>query len=187
MSQTLHSSGVQCAICLNRGFDGLNGGHGGRQGNLTQWRKDAEKKTGKWESESVGVGSPNPLGEETSPLRSGLFFAPAERYVYSRAICPKPCTPAECNVPICLNRGFDGLNGGHGGRQGNLTQWRKDAEKKTGKWESESVGVGSPNPLGEETSPLRSGLFFAPAERYVYSRAICPKPCTPAEHYVPFV
>ena len=50
-----------------------------------------------------------------------------------------------------------------------------------------SVGVGSPNPSGGGTPPLRLGLFFAPAERYVYRRAICPKPCAPEEHHVPFV
>ena len=68
-------------------------------------------------------------------------------------------------MPICLNRGFDGLNGGHGGRQGNLTQWRKDAEKKTGKWESESVGVGSPNPLGGGTPPLRLRTYLLSESR----------------------
>ena len=53
--------------------------------------------------------------------------------------------------------------------------------------ESESVGVGSPNPSGGGTPPLRLGLFFAPEERHVYRRAICPKPCAPEEHHVPFV
>ena len=64
-------------------------------------------KTGKRGSEGVGgvgVGSPNPSGEETSPLRLGLFFAPVERYVYRRAVCPKPCAPEEHYVPICLNQ-----------------------------------------------------------------------------------
>ena len=71
----VHSSGVHYVpICLNRGFDGLNGGHGGRQGNLTQWRKDAEKKTGKWESESVGVGSHQPVGRGNPAPTIGIVF-----------------------------------------------------------------------------------------------------------------
>ena len=57
-------------------------------------------------------------------------------------------------------------------------------KRKAGKRGVGGVGVGSPNPLGEETSPLRLGLFFAPEERYVYRRAICPKPCAPEEHHV---
>ena len=60
----------------------------------------------------------------------------------------------------------------------------KDFQDRERGRESESVGVGSPNPSGGGTPPLRLGLFFAPAERYVYRRAICPKPCAPAEHYV---
>ena len=74
MSQTLCSRGALCAICLNRGFDGLNGGHGGRQGNLTQWRKDAEKKTGKWESGIRRGWVPQPVGRGNPAPTIGIVF-----------------------------------------------------------------------------------------------------------------
>ena len=57
----------------------------------------------------------------------------------------------------------------------------------------EPVGVGSPNPLGKETSPLRwmSHLGFlmplAPEGRYVYSRATPNIPKAPEGRHVRFV
>jgi hypothetical protein len=45
------------------------------------------------EVEFVGVGSPNPLGEH-------LVFAPEERYVYRRAICPKHRAPERSTMSI---------------------------------------------------------------------------------------
>ena len=76
---------------------------------------------------SVGVGFPNPLGKETSPLRGyrvlnfGVLppFAPEERYVYSSATRPIPALQRSA-MWYCRTR---------------------------------SVGVGFPNPLGKETSP----------------------------------
>ena len=70
----------------------------------------------------------------------------------------------DLSIPFCLNRGFDGLNGGHGGRQGNLTQGRNRRRRENGK--VESVGVGSPNPLGGGTPPLRLRTYRSPAIRF---------------------
>ena len=50
----------------------------------------------------VGVGSPNPLGLETKPLR----WTPCRNFaVFS---------PRGATCPICLNRGFDRFSGGNG-------------------------------------------------------------------------
>ena len=67
-----------------------------REEYLTQRRNGAED-AGKSEIESVGVGLPNPSGEETSPLRwicalnfgALLPLAPEGRHVYSRAAYTK--------------------------------------------------------------------------------------------------
>ena len=77
--QEQHSSGVQCGGCLNPdaslGIEGLAGFKmGGIFNAKTQGRKDADGKT-----ESVGVGSPNPLGGGTPPLRLRTYRSQAIR------------------------------------------------------------------------------------------------------------
>ena len=81
--------------------------------------------------------------------------------------------------------GKSGLNGDWrsgktgSGRRGSEGVWRRRG------WVPQPVGRGNPAPTIADISVTGDSILpLAPAERYVYRRAICPKPCAPAEHYV---
>ena len=72
--QEQHSSGVQCGGCLNQDTR-IKGFAGFKTGGIFNARTNGPRR----KTESVGVGSPNPSGGGTPPLRLRTYRSPAIR------------------------------------------------------------------------------------------------------------
>ena len=90
--------------------------------------------------------------------QEAMPLAPEGRHVYSSTIRPSPALQRSAMWYRWWNTGSDpfsprGATCRSVIREGNLTQKRRENGKV------EPVGVGFPNPLGEETSPLRLATY----------------------------